>query len=33
MDTRIHAAIDRLVRDAENDAIAMANDEHERDGY
>jgi hypothetical protein len=33
MDPRIHAAIDRLVRDAENEAIAMANDEDEREGY
>jgi hypothetical protein len=33
MDPRVQEAIDRLVRDAENDAIAMANDEHERDGY
>lgn len=33
MDPHIQAAIDRLVRDAENDAIAMANDEHGREGY
>jgi hypothetical protein len=33
MDPHIQAAIDRLVRDAENDAIAMANDENGREGY
>jgi hypothetical protein len=33
MDPHIQAAIDRLIRDAENDAIAMANDEHGREGY